>query len=259
MAVGSSSTRGKGRRSTWSLWSLIVSGLTLIALFPVAVVLAVGYIHANTTANAYAAAKPCTVSTRAGVDCVQRAAAEVTDARTGTAKSTTFYWLHIAWDGGTHDQWADLACADSESFSQKAQSGGELSALVWGNTVISLTDDGVVCETAANEPGATARLWLIGLGADGSLAVTCIAILIMLVTRGRGAMSLGLLIVPALLSILILPVLLFALDSHNALVYLLAYAIGVVIELPVVMVHRYKARRKALGVGGSRNGRTTSS
>lgn len=45
----------------------------------------------------------------------------------------------------------DLSCADSESFFRKAQrrSGGELSALVWGNTVISLTYNGVVCETAA--------------------------------------------------------------------------------------------------------------
>ena len=222
------------RRTNRILFTFVYGVLAVLILGSIA--LAVGYTRAESTADSFAAAEACTAS--GGKGCaqqVQERSIQLINAGETSGRSTT-YWLEIT---GTSvpDQVVDLGCTNSSSFFLTAQGNGQLTAQVWDGKVISVTYNGAQSCEAGNTPTTQATLWLLGLGIFGSISLGWLA----LMARGRFATSkrsrilTGAAVAPIYLNIVIFPVLIGVLGSRSLWPYLPAYAIGLVLETPLVI------------------------
>ena len=239
----------KLRRVSRGLTVFTYAILTVLLLGTIG--LAVGYARSDSRADSFAAASACTAG---GGNCAQRVQelpVQVVDAGVKSGKSST-YWLEVA---GTSvpDQTVDLGCTNSSSFFLTAQGNGQLSAEVWDGQVIDFTYDGTKSCGVADSPTSEATIWLVFLGIFGSLSLGWLA----LMARGRFAVSRrskilsGAAVAPLYLNVVIFPVLIGVLGSRSLWAYLLAYAIGVVLETPFVI-------RNALRPVDPRTGRAVS-
>lgn len=204
--------------------------------------LAVGYARAESKADSFTAAAACTAADRA--NCAQRVQEQpvaLVDAGVTSGKSSV-YWLEVS-GVFVPDQTVDLSCSNDSSFFMTAQGSGSLTAEVWNGEVINLTYNGDESCQVNNDPTTEATLWLVFLGIIGSLALGWLALLI----RARFSASrssrilTGAAVTPIYLNALIFPVLIGILGSRSLWPYLPAYAIGVVLETPLVIKN---ARRR---------------
>jgi hypothetical protein len=204
--------------------------------------LAVGYARAESKADAFTAAAACTAAGRA--DCAQRVQEQpvgLVDAGVTSGKSAV-YWLEVS-GVFVPDQTVDLSCSNDSSFFMTAQGDGSLTAEVWNGEVINLTYNGTQSCQVDNDPTSEATLWLVFLGIIGSIALGWLALLVRArFNAGRGTRILtGAAVTPIYLNALIFPVLIGILGSRSLWLYLPAYAIGVVLESPIVIKN---ARRR---------------
>jgi hypothetical protein len=225
-------------------WVLIVFpflayGLLVILILG-AVALGFGYAHAESRANAYAAAGPCQGSQQNG--CILNSPVDLIDAGETSGKSTS-YWFDVA-GNAVPDQTFDLDCSNDEGFFMAAQGLGALTAKSWNGTVISLAYQGATCGSG-NGPTSKAQYWLIGLGIVTSPALGWLTLLgRRLVRNRRGRWAAGAASAPFFMNVLIFPILLSAADSHSALSYLPAYAIGAAIAVPLAVAITRSAQKR---------------
>jgi hypothetical protein len=232
----------RGRRP-WILTVFPVLAYTVLTILILgAVALGFGYAHAETRANAYAAAGPCHGSQQTG--CILNGPVDLIDAGEKSGKSTT-YWFEVAGDT-VPDQTVDLNCSNDYGFFMAAQGLGTLTAKSWNGSVISLTYKGAGCG-AGNAPTSKAQFWLMGLGAVGSVALGWLTLLSRRLVRDpRGKQIVGTASAPFYMNVLIFPILLGATGSHAAWFYVPAYAIGAVIAVPIAVAASRSRRRKQL-------------
>jgi hypothetical protein len=198
--------------------------------------LAVGYARAESRADAFTAAVACTATGRA--NCAQRVQEQpvgLVDAGVKSGKSS-LYWLEVT-GVFVPDQTVDLSCSNASSFFMTAQGNGSLTAEVWNGQVINLTYNGAETCQVDSDPTSQATLWLIFLGIIGSITLGWLALLIgRRFTASSGTRILtGAAAAPIFLNALIFPVLAGVLGSRSLWLYLPAYAIGMVLESPIVI------------------------
>jgi hypothetical protein len=228
-------------RRPWVLVVLPIAAYGLLAILILgAVALGFEYAHADSRANAYAAAGPCQGSQQSG--CILDSPVVLLDAGERSGRSTS-YWFEVA-GNAVPDQTFDLDCSDDEGFFMAGQGLGTLTAKSWDGTVISLAYQGATCGSD-DAPTSKAQLWLTGLGVVASPALGWLTLLgRRLVRSRRGRWVAGTASAPFFMNVLIFPILAGAAGSHSALSYLPAYAVGAVIAVPIAVFATRSAQRQ---------------